>query len=341
MCFLQNYYEKQKLPPKQFCVPFAIKEKEYAFWDADMPKLNLRFINQIDPDYFEYIAELNFGILQGEGNDKRTRQHAAIAMRLAYSQGLEVLFSLIFATIQSPDCIVGWFLKYSNNNLEDVVKKFRNREKLHTKLAIQIREWKDFANIIFLGIGEEQKSEFSPKIEQFAYLWNRFADDFLSQKSKDEYNAIKHGLRVYMGGIHVLMGLQDDYNTPAPPERMETVSYSEFGTTFFTSEKIDDTLNFVIHRHSRNWNPENYFHGLMLISISIKNILVFLNKVNGSKKKLNYYFPNDENFSEKPWKLGGSFSLTHHSTINKTKIPLLTKEDILSVYEIEDENESK
>lgn len=333
--------KNKQLPPKQFCIPFVVNEKTYSFWDSDMPELNLRFINQIDPEYFEYIAKLNLSIIQSEENDKKTRQHAAINIRIAYSQGLEVLFSFIFATIQAYDCVIGWFLKYTNKDLSDIAKKFRNGEKIFTKLAVPMRGWKDFANMIFVGVEEEQKGEFLPKIEQFNYLWSRFAQDFLDDKLNDEYNSIKHGLRAYMGGIHVLMGLQDDYNTPAPPERMETVSYSEFGTTFFISEKIDDTPNFVVHRHSRNWNPENYFHGLMLISTSIKNILVFLNKVNGSEKELNYYFPNDENFSEKPWELGGSFSVTHHSTINKKKIPLLTKEDILSFYNTDDKKKSE
>ena len=333
--------KNKNLPPKQFCIPFVIDEKEYAFWDADMPELNLRFINQIDSEYFEYIAKLNIGIIKGDGNDKKTRQYAAISIRLAYSQGLEVLFSLIFATIQAHDCVIGWFLKYSNRELIKIANKFKNGKEIYTKLAVPIRGWRDFADVVFVGIEEEQKAEFSPKVEQFVYLWSRFFQDFLDIKLNDEYNSIKHGLRVYMGGIHVLMGLQESYDKPAPPERMETVSYSEFGTTYYTSDKIEETPNFVVHRNSRNWNPEDYFHGLMLISTSIKNIIVLLNKVNGSEKEINYYFPIDENFAEKPWELGSSFSVTHISTINKKKIPLLTKEDISSVYMTDGESKSK
>src|SRR3712207_3526667 len=98
---------KRQLPPRNFCIPFVVNEKTYSFWDADIQALNLSFINQIDPEYFEYIAKLNLSILNGEGNDKKTRQHAAINMRIAYSQGLEVLFSFIFATIQAYDCVIG------------------------------------------------------------------------------------------------------------------------------------------------------------------------------------------------------------------------------------------
>lgn len=332
--------KNNNLPPRQFCIPFVINETEYAFWDTDIQELNLIFINQIDPEYFEYIAKLNLSILNEEGNDKRTRQHAAINMRTAYSQGLEVLFSFIFATIQAHDCVIGWLLKYSNRELIKIAKKFRDGKKIYTKLPLPIREWRDFANIVFVG-NEEQRNDYLPKTEQFAYLWGRFFKDFLDDKLDKEYNSLKHGLRVYMGGGQYLMGLPEFKEKPVENQQWRTISESEFGTAFFIPEKIEDTPNFVVHRHSRNWNPENYFHALMLISTSIKNILVLLNKVNGSEKDIKYYFPNDENFSEKPWEIGNSYSLTNNSAIDKKKISLLTKEDILSIYETEDENESE
>jgi hypothetical protein len=328
--------KNKQLPSKEICIRFVVDETEYAFWDANTRKVNLRFINQLDPDYFEYIAQLNLSLLNGEGNDKKTRQHAAINMRLAYSQGLEVLFSLIFATIQAHDCVIGWFLKYNNRELFSIAKKFRDGKEIYTKLALPIRGWRDFANIVFVGI-EEQKEKILSKIEQFAYLWSHFFEDFLDPNLDKEYNSIKHGLRVNMGGKHYLMGLPEFNGRPVENQQWRTISKSEFGTTFFISEKIKKTPNFVVHEHSRNWNPENYFHGLMLISTSIKNILVLLNKINGSEKDTNYYFPNDENFSEKPWEIGNSSSVTHYSSIDKRKIPSITKEDILSIYETHDE----
>lgn len=327
--------KNKNLTSKKFCIPFVVNEEEYAFWDTDIQKINLNFINQIDPEYFEYIAQLNLSILNGEGNDKKTRQHAAINMRMAYSQGLEVLFSFIFATIQAPDCVIGWFLKYSNRDLFNISRKFKDGEEIYTKLALPVRGWRDFANIVFVGI-EEQKENYSAKIEQFVYLWSHFFEDFLDDKLDKEYNSIKHGLRVHMGGKHYLMGIPEVKGKPVENQQWRTISNSEFGTTFFVSEKIEKTPNFVIHEHSRNWYPENYFHGLMLISTSIKNILVLLNKVNGSAKDVKYYFPNDEFFSEKPWKIGNSSSVTHHSSINIKNIPLLNKENILSVYITDD-----
>ena len=328
-----NIMKNKQLPPKQFCIPFVVNEKAYAFWDNDIQELNLRFINQIDSEYFEYIAQLNLSLLNGEGNEKKTRQHAAMNMRIAYSQGLEVLFSFIFAAIQAHDCIIGWFLKYRNQDLLDIAEKFRDGKEIYTKLALPVSNFRDFANIVFAGV---ERDRYSKKIEQFGYLWNHFFKDFLDEKIDKEYNSLKHGLRVEMGGRQYLMGLPEFKGKPVENQQWRVVSQSEFGTAFFISEQIDKTPNHIVHRHSRNWHPENYFHGLMLISTSIKNILVLLNKINGSKKDVNYYFPNDEYFSELPWAVANTVCLTRHSTIDTNKIPLLTKEDILSIYQTEE-----
>lgn len=326
---------KKSLPPKHFRVPFVVNEKPYCFWDADMPEINTRFINQIDPNYFDYVANANFSILQNEDEEKideKTKQYAAVTMRIAYSQGLEVLFSFLFASIQAPDCVIGWLLKYSNADLLDVVRKFRDYEKIFTKLPKEIKGWDALVNNIFFWLDENQKEITAPILKGFARLWGQYAQDFLNVNFSNEYNSIKHGLRVHMGGFHLMMGLQEEYGVPAPPEKMETVGFSKFGTTFFVSERIANSPNYIVNTQSRNWNPENYYHALTLISVSIKNILVFLKKINGNKDPLEYILPNDEEFYGKPWLLGSGMSLGHKSIINTEAIPLLSKEDILSVY---------
>ena len=327
---------KKKLPPKHFRVPFVVNEKTYCFWDADIAEINTRFINQIDPNYFEYVANANFAILNNEDKEKvdeKTKQYAAITMRIAYSQGLEVLFSFLFASIQAPDCVIGWLLKYSNSDLSDVVKKFRNYEKILSKLPKEIRDWNALVDNIFFWLDESQKVTTAPILEGFARLWGQFAQDFLDVNFTNEYNSIKHGLRVHMGGFHLMIGPpQEKIGEITPIEKMETMAYSEFGTTFFVSEKIEKTPNYIVHTQSRNWNPEDCYNALVLISLSIKNILVFLKKINGNKEALEYLLPNDEEFYRKPWLKGSGTSMGHKSTIRTSAIPLLSKDDILSVY---------
>ncbi|HEX8249794.1 MAG TPA: hypothetical protein VF599_16600 [Pyrinomonadaceae bacterium] len=335
---------KKEIPPEEIYAPFVINKKPYCFWDIDMPDANRRFINQIDPNYFEYVARVNFAILKNEDLeriDEKTRQYAAVTMRIAYSQALEVLFSFLFASIQAPHCVIGWLLKYTNEDLFDVVKRFRDYEEILHNFPKEIRGWDSLVDIIFQGLDKTQEESISLKLEGFARLWEQFAQDFLDKSFTDEYNSIKHGLRVHMGGFHLMMGPpQEKLGEITPIEKMETVAYSKFGTTFFVSEKIEKTPNYIIHTQSRNWNPENYYHALILISVSIKNILVFLKMINGNKEMLEFILPNDEDFHRKPWLVGSGMSMGQKSNINVSKIPLLSKEDVLATYNKSDVEKS-
>ncbi len=72
--------------PQDDCAIVVIDERPLFFWDIGIKEKNLRFIEQIDSDYFNYIANVNFSILQNpdeNGVDKTNRQHAAITMRMA------------------------------------------------------------------------------------------------------------------------------------------------------------------------------------------------------------------------------------------------------------------
>lgn len=317
-----------------------ISDKGKAFWDYNLLEKNLNFINQIDPEYFDYIAQLHFNILNDEDKDSKNRHHAALSLRSAYSQGLEVLFSLLFATIQAPDCVIGWILKCSNEDLRKVVDKFAQGENITTNYIDPIETWTDVSDLIFSLQSDEKRVFFRSKIEGFARLWSKFAKEFTDQLNIDEYNGIKHGLRVKMGGHHFLFGQPDHLKIPLENQKWHTVSKSEFGTTFFTAENIGETPNVVIHQYKRNWNPEKYFHALLLISTSIKNILYHLNSLYGNQNYSDYLFPEDGNFYEIPWRFDESSHLSIKSIIAKENLPLLKKEVILSVYEKKADSEN-
>jgi hypothetical protein len=327
MFSIRGVYMKQK-----FCVPFVIDDKPYCLWDDDVPTKNMDLLNRIDPEYFEYIARVNFDVLEDEKEtDKKIRQRAAIALRTGYSHGLEALFSLLCAATQAPNCIVGWLLKYQNVDLENVVRKINENQFIYSRLIEPNISWKMLARVVFSGVHEEQSKIFAPYIEKFSNLWAQFAYDFLSENFRDEYNNFKHGLRFHSGGFYLAMGRAP--NAPITPENIILEANSEFGTTFFKSERMDKH-NFVIHQQSRNWNPENYFHALNLISTSMQNILAFLKAENGADiTKLKFSVPEDLTYFETPWEKQVSvFEIRNHSRIKKTNIPLFNKEQILDTY---------
>lgn len=337
---------------KKFCAPIFINNRKLAFWDYELRKKNLDFINQIDPEYFKFVAKTNFNILNDEEVDKREKQYAAMNLNAAYSQGLEALFSLLFATLQAPYCVIGWILKYENNDLKEIVEKFSNGQEIITNFYEKqeiveklpdgnevvtehyekIETWENVANLIFSFSDKELSINYSNKIRGFAELWRRFAKDFLSKRNKDEYNSIKHGLRLGMKGHQFFLGPSNSHKIPFEQQQWEMVSDSNYGSSFYGIEKIDKT-NFILKNCKRNWNPEKFFHALNLISDSIKIVILSLNKLNGNQVDLEFVFPQDEYFFERPWLFNEYFESNRKSGIIKENLPLLTEEDIDLAYQ--------
>lgn len=303
----------------------VVDETPYCFWDWELQDKNLAFIDEIDPTYFEFIAEVNRNALAKEQN-----QHAAIALRMGYSQGLEAFFALLCATVQAPDCIIGWLLKYKD--LKSIVRKIHNHQPVKTKLRIHSVTWKTLSNTINLFPDEGDEKEQQIK-KSFAKLWNNFAKDFLDENNQYEYNSIKHGLRIKPGGSQIAIGREDTPGVPAQPEQMQLLSRSEFGSQFFTTENIDDVKHHCrIKRHRRNWDPENFIHGLNLISLSIKNVISFL-KFGHGIRPVTFQYPDNEDYYKEPWKKSvGLSGFSYKLTIRPEQIKFFDKNEILSEY---------
>src|SRR5687767_11979647 len=259
---------------------FLVDERAFCLWDQDIKKLNLDFLNGIDPEYFEYLADTNFEQLGVERED--VHQHAALAIRTAYSQGLETLFALIFASLQAPHCVPAWMNLYKNSELYDLVRKVSKYERILSLLREQIITWETLSNVVHESLILEDKDKEKSIKNGFGRLWSRFATIYLQHGFSEEYNSIKHGLRVKSGGFSLSMGVEDQPGVPSPPERMVLIGKSKFGTSYYTSEQIDDLKRHIqITRNSRNWDPEDMVWGLKLISTSISNIISALKIFNG------------------------------------------------------------
>lgn len=313
---------------------FAVNETPYCLWDLDIYARNLDFINSIDPHYFEHIANLHGQSLEGEEN-----QYAAVALRIAYSHGLESLFALLCATVQAPDCIVGWLLKYKNAELYEVIRKISERRPIHSRLPKPVT-WGAIADFIFASCktGDDEKD--SRTCISFARLWTRFATDYLNVNHGFEYSSIKHGLRVRMGGSRFALGVEDTPGVPALPNKMRIVGQSEFGSSFFIPDKLHDGRNFSVRHHSLNWNPQNFIYALHLISFSISNVLGFLKISYGvPANEVQFSWPSDDSIYEAPWNRNTGMTFNWNSPITADDITPLSKEDILSVYSEDTEDE--
>lgn len=292
-------------------VKFVVNETPYACWDWELQKKNLEFLAGIDASYFKYVSEINIANIENEDKHK-----AAIALRLAFSHGLETLFALLCSAVQAPQCSIGWLLSYKNSELISLVRKISKCEPCYTRFKISPITWNELAKYIHGNLEyDQEKREWIQR--GFGNIWTELAYEFTDAKFTLEYNGIKHGLRARPGGFHLAVGFEETPGIPAPPEKMQSLGGSTFGSTYFVKEHTipTDKLNFRPRRHSRNWSPQNLANGLFLISMSIQNITSWLRMVNGAPpNKCRFEHPTSEDVFELPWK--ESVGITNSSVLS-------------------------
>ena len=312
---------------------FVIDETPYCLWDEDISGKTLEFINSVDPKYYEYVADANL-----EYASASNAQFAALALRTAYSQALETFFALLGALLQAPWCVPAWAGLYRNSDLRNVIGKIHNFGGVLSQIALEVYSWDAISEFVHTWLVLEDKDKEKTIKKEFGRLWSRFATDFLNSDFLQEYNSIKHGLRVRSGGFQIAIGVQDEPGKPAPPERVRLLGKSDYGTSYFTVDRFDSAKHHIrLTRHSRNWHPEDFGWGLHLISMSIANVLSALKILNGvSAEDIRYFWPNDFGVFNEPWKRSISLGVTSMSGFNiiirDEYIKPFTKETILSRY---------
>jgi hypothetical protein len=309
---------------------FVVDKEPYCVWSNNLLKENLNFLNNIDPSVFERFANS-----QSKELATNPSPQSAILLRLSYGIALEALLSFLAATIQAPHCTFGWLNKCKPNDLERIVKKIKHEINILNLFNREYFNWKELSTLIHSRFVLPDKSKRDQIVVRFGELWNNFADDFLDPRAKQEFNSIKHGMRIHPGPVKVALGLQPAKDTPCPREKMELLCDSRYGSSFLELFRFkDSSFNFRVRRRTRVWNPINYFHGLILMKHSLNNILGYLRILNGSDPAaINYSYPEDETEFDLPWNsTQGLDGMDESESLNEHDIRTLTKDEILSKY---------
>ena len=122
---------------------YIVGERPFCYWDSDISQKTAMFLENLDPSYFESMANVfvtnieeplpskeitflhKFVKFMTSIRSKKTiqpecdPQHAALALRMIYSQSLETLFALICAALQAPLCVHAWMLNYYPSELRE------------------------------------------------------------------------------------------------------------------------------------------------------------------------------------------------------------------------------
>ncbi|MEA2573141.1 MAG: hypothetical protein QOH93_439 [Chloroflexia bacterium] len=311
------------------CYPFMIDETPYCVWGLDLAQIDLAFLNTLNAAYFDHIASIHGPLLEGD-----EAQYAATALRIAYSHALETLFALLAASIQAPHCIVAWMTKYKQVELESFVRKLHGRKPIYSRMRIDPINWEVLAtHVLQTTTGDEERDK--RLREKFATLWARFANDFLDKATDNEYNSIKHGLRVNQHGFTLLMGFQAQPNEAPPHEQMHLMGHSDFGTSYYTAHKLHDGRNFYLQHNAHNWNPQKFVYGLHMLSMSIDNLVSTLKQAKGvSGSEVNYAIPQDEAFFDLVWQheIRGMRTFSTGPGLDESWIVPATKDVVIASY---------
>lgn len=246
---------------------FMIDERPHAFVHDE--GANRRFLESIDRDYWLYQSEAHEPHLEADKPEQRRR--AAVALRIAYSQGLETLFALIAAWLQCPTYPVGWLAKYTNHDLRSVVRKINARTQLPCFVHPEI-SWQAVSAAIHEYCDESKRDE---AIEDYATLWERLARDFAEEHFEPEYNNLKHGMRASVGGFSVSISAPHPPGQAAPKESMNPIGRAEYGSTFWMPPRRLDDCKFTYElskNRSSGWSPTRFTNALPLIGLSINNV---------------------------------------------------------------------
>jgi len=239
-----------------------------------LPEENLEYLRKIDPEYFSFLARVHLKEL-GEAEN----QHAAMAIRVGYSQALETFMALAAAAFQAPRFPLGWMLKYKNSELSEMIELIQNNKILPNTENTRCG-WEILARAMQreTDLNTEDGANF---VSVRKDLWRSFSRDFLDENFQREYNSIKHGSRANAGGFQFSIGVENPL-TNEPEEPMTTITKSQYGSSFPIPKDLPGNIsNFQVRTTMRNWSPTHLAHGITSLVDSIQNIIAFLQMVGG------------------------------------------------------------
>lgn len=264
-------------------VMFVTGERPAVFRGYGLAGDNARFLEALDAEYFAFVARECAARLEDEATLERAdRLRVATTLRIAYGQATETLMALLAATAQIPTFPMGWMLRYQNQDLRDLVTAIESERPFHSLLVERPVTWRTISALVHSYIPEQ--AERLGLVGKAATFWSRMARQFLSDQHQDEYNALKHGLRVMPGGFSIAFGVEEAPDQPPVPEDVKSLGGSQFGATYVVPVRIDGAAkhNFRISRESRNWSYEALAIDLQLMAHSMANVVGCLRVLGGA-----------------------------------------------------------
>lgn len=263
-------------------------------WGDELRGFHKSFLRGFDPSHFDFVAQTLAAKLGGPEKSKAT-----LAIRTTYGHALETFIAFLAATVQAPDCIFAWLLKYRNDELRSVVRKITERQSVRTRLKLSSVSWESLAKVVHAPLAAAHPN-LEESIKRVGRLWHRLASEFLEENHEREYNSIKHGMRVTTGDFGLSARPPN-----APPDSDGPVSLvlQGSGSSFKTLLPIENNKrNLQIAVCARSWSAESLVLRIGFISMSLSNALQYLRlRAGDARQDVAYRLEQDAEVYEKCW----------------------------------------
>lgn len=197
---------------------FIVEGKPHLMWGFDLKGRNREYLANFDVDFFDYNM--------GRHLDTDDELRASVALQMSLHHSIETFFALVGSLVQAPDCTYAWLSMYSNHSLRALTQRISSEDPtIESVLINQSLTWESIAKIVFARYlpGTEKQAR---TITDFATLWHRLAHILLDKNERDQYNAMKHGMRGHKGGFGISFGLEPSPGVCAPAGAMQSLGYS-------------------------------------------------------------------------------------------------------------------
>lgn len=319
-------------------MPLLTGDRASVYWGHDLAGDNQRFLEALDPGYYWFAAREAADRLSAKPPLEHADQlRAAMALRVTFGQGVETLMALLCALAQAPRFPLGWMSRYKNEELRKVVEAIGGEREFPHQLTTDAVSWHLLSGMVHSHVPEA--AERLGLVDKFATFWGRMAHQLLSDSHQDEYNALKHGLRVMPGGFSIAVGIEKVRGQRAAPEDMQSLGGSTFGSSFTVPLRIEgaEKHHLRLSHRSRNWSWEALAVDLQLISQSIGNVVSCLRVIAGAPPStVRFGWPaehEDDVFTRYQQFL---LSVQHFATADNVQaadIEALSAEDVRRLYD--------
>ncbi|GAB1406154.1 hypothetical protein MASR1M8_00730 [Thermomonas brevis] len=304
-----------------------VHREPYCLWGHDIKERNVEFLKGLDTDYFDFLTTL--------GLEAEDSKRASVMLSTTLHHATETLFSLVGAYVQAPDCVYAWIAKCQNSQLRNFVKDIASGdESIVRKLNLQSLSWEEISRsvCVYLPYEDEKKAAIA---NGFARAWRRLAGEFTDEFQIDQYNSLKHGLRLMPGGFKLAVGTE-----PAPgvkPSVFHDLGGSDYGMTYqkirnIWPDKKSKSIKYT--RTSVNWSINKVVGQLQLVSCSICNVVSALKAVNGVPlTECKFLSPEPHDEFDKPWTHSvGVNNFNMDFTVDTSNTAPVTAEQVIETF---------